>query len=298
VDRRSFIGAGALAAIASAAAQADTRDRKPVPSLAPASATPGRVRWALALGGGTARGFAHIGVLKVLQQEGLRPDLVVGCSAGALIGALYASGMSALQMEDLALKVRDSEIADIVTGNRRGMVAGEALQSFVNRHVRNLPIERFPVPFAAVATNLTLGETAVFSAGDAGLAVRASSSIPAIFIPVRINDQEYVDGGLINPVPVHVARDMGVDRVVAVSLNDNPHPGNPSGMFELLMQSFEIMASSLTRHELSDADAVVKPDLGRIAFTDFTSRNLMVTLGEQAARRALPQIRGKLLSKA
>ena len=128
--------------------------------------------------------------------------------------------------------------------------------------------------------------------------MRASSSIPAIFIPVRINGQEYVDGGLINPVPVRVARDLGVDRVVAVSLSDNPHPGNPAGMFELLMQSFEIMASSLTRHELRDADAVVKPDLGRIPFTDFSSRNLMVTLGEQAARRSLPQIRNLLLARA
>ena len=296
MDRRSFIRVGAIAS-PSALAQTDPRGRPRSGPAAAAPATSSRVRWALALGGGTARGFAHIGVLKVLDQEGLRPDLIVGCSAGALIGALYASGMSAVQMEELAVKVRDSEVADIVSGSRRGMVAGDALQSFVNRHVRNVSIERFPMPFAAVATNLTLGETAIFSAGDAGLAVRASSSIPAIFIPVRVGDQEYVDGGLINPVPVRVARDLGVDKVVAVSLNDNPHRGNPAGMFELLMQSFEIMASSLTRHELRDADVVVKPDLARIAFTDFSSRNLMITIGEQAARRALPLIRAKLLSR-
>ncbi len=293
MDRRCFLGAAALTATV-AQAQTTGRNAARKPAAPAASAAEPRGRWALVLGGGTARGFAHIGVLKVLQAEGLKPDLVVGCSAGSLIGALWASGMSALQMEELALKVRDTEVADIVAGNKRGMVAGEALQSFVNRHVRNLPIERFATPFAAMATNLTQGEAAVFSAGDAGLAVRASSSIPAIFIPVRINEQEYVDGGLVSPVPVRTARELGASTVVAVSLNANPHPGNPSGMFELLMQSFEIMASSLTRLELKEADVVIKPDLSRIAFTDFTSRNLMITLGEQAARRALPQIKAKL----
>ena len=291
MDRRLFLGAGALAASTTANAQTDPRSR--ARSQAPAPSSP-RSRWALVLGGGTARGFAHIGVLKVLQQENLKPDLIVGCSAGALIGALHASGISALQLEELALKVRDTEVADLITNNKRGMVAGEVLQSFVNKHVRNLPIERFPTPFAALATNLTVGQPAVFSAGDAGLAVRASSSIPAIFIPVRVNGQEFVDGGLISPVPIRVARELGVDKVVAVSLNSNPHPGNPVGLFELLMQSFEIMASSLTRLELRDADVVINPDLKLISFTDFTSRNLMITIGEQAARRALPEIRSKL----
>lgn len=310
MDRRHFLGAplaaGAATLIgADALAQTDNRAAAgraaTVPSTKPATAVPvtpasepGRSRWALALGGGTARGFAHIGVLKVLQQEGLKPDMVVGCSAGALIGALYASGMSAVQMEELALKVRDAEVADIIAGSKRGMVAGDALQSFVNKHVRGLPIERFGTRFAAVATNITLGEAALFDKGDAGQAVRASSSIPAIFIPVRINDNEFVDGGLISPVPVRVAREMGATQVVAVSLNANMPAGNPAGMFELLMQSFEIMAASLTRHDLRDADVVIRPDLARLSFTDFSSRNLMITLGEQAARRALPQIRAKL----
>jgi NTE family protein len=246
------------------------------------------------LGGGTARGIAHIGVLKVLVQEGLKPDLVVGCSAGSLIGAFYAAGYTPAQMEEVALKVKDNEVADMVAGNKRGMVAGEALQSFVNKYTRNTPIENFPIPYAAVATNLTTGEPAIFKSGDAGLAVRASSSIPAIFIPVRIGEQEYVDGGLISPVPIRIARELGVDQVVAVSVNSGPQPGHPAGMFELLMQSFDIMASSLTRLELREADVVIKPDLSKIAFTDFTSRNLMITLGEQAARRALPTIKAKL----
>lgn len=286
MDRRTLLGAGALAAAsASALAQAQPRgaDRATTPS-----------KWALVLGGGTARGFAHIGVLKVLQQNGLMPDLLVGCSAGALVGALFASGIPAQQLEDLALRVRDNEIADLVNGNKRGMVAGEALQSFVNRQVKQARIEQFKMPFAALATNLTAGEAAVFTTGDAGLAVRASSSIPAIFIPARIQDQEFVDGGLISPLPIRTARDLGATTVVAVSLNAGAQPGNPAGLFELLMQSFEIMSASISRLELRDADVVIKPDLTRISFTDFTSRNLMITLGEQAARRALPAIKSKL----
>jgi NTE family protein len=275
MDRRTLLGAGALAAAGAAKA---TAPRK----------------WALVLGGGTARGFAHIGVLKVLQQNGLVPDLVVGCSAGALVGSLYAAGHQPQQLEELALRVKDNEIADLVSGNKRGMVAGEALQAFVNRQVKQQRIESFPLPFAALATNLTVGLPAVFTSGDAGLAVRASSSIPAIFIPTRIQDQEFVDGGLISPMPIRTARELGATTVVAVTLSAGVQPGSPTGLFELLMQSFEIMSSSITRLELREADVVIQPDLGRLSFTDFTSRNLMITLGEQAARRALPAIRAKL----
>lgn len=286
MDRRTLLGAGALAA-AGAAASAQAQPR----GVERSGPTP---KWALVLGGGTARGFAHIGVLKVLVQNGLMPDLVVGCSAGALVGALFAAGIAPHQLEELAVRVKDNEIADLVNGNKRGMVAGEALQNFVNRQVRQARIEQFKTPFAALATNLTAGEAAVFTAGDAGLAVRASSSIPAIFIPARIQEQEFVDGGLISPMPIRTARDLGATTVVAVSLNSGAQPGNPAGLFELLMQSFEIMSASITRLELRDADVVIKPDLTRIAFTDFTSRNLMITLGEQAAKRALPTLRNKL----
>lgn len=288
MDRRTLLRAGASAAVGAATAvQAQPRGTE-------RTSPPGK--WALVLGGGTARGFAHIGVLKVLQQNGLMPDLVVGCSAGALVGSLFASGIPAQQLEELAMRVKDNEIADLVSGNKRGMVAGEALQNFVNRQVHNARIEQFKTSFAALATNLTAGEAAVFTAGDAGLAVRASSSIPAIFIPTRIQEQEFVDGGLISPMPIRTARELGATTVVAVSLNSGALPGNPTGLFELLMQSFEIMSASISRLELRDADVVIKPELSRLAFTDFTSRNLMITLGEQAARRALPAIKSRLRS--
>jgi len=295
MDRRSFLNAaGALAGIATTGSAARAQ---PLPGAArarAASQAAARPRWALVLGGGTARGFAHIGVIKVLQQEGLMPDLVVGTSAGALIGAFFAAGYSGVQMEEVAMKVKDGDVADLVTGNKRGMVAGDALQAFVNKYLYNTPIERLKLPFAAVAANLTTGEPAIFRTGDAGFAVRASSSVPAVFIPARQGDNEYVDGGLISPVPIRIARDLGADHVVAVSVSGTPQAGHPVGMYELLMQSFDIMASSLTRLELREADVVIKPELGRIAFTDFDSRNLLITLGEQAARRAVPSIRSKL----
>jgi len=292
MDRRSLITAGLVAASGTAGA-ATPATSKPAAARAPepASTPP---KWALVLGGGTARGFAHIGVLKALQQGGLVPDLVVGCSAGALVGALYAAGQTPQQLEELALRVKDAEIADLVSGNKRGMVAGEALQSFVNRQVRNARIEQFKIPFAALATNLNTGEPAVFTSGDAGQAVRASSSIPAVFIPTRINEQEFVDGGLISPFPVRTARELGATTVVGVSLNGGGPAGLPSGLFELLLQSFEIMSASITRLEMREADVVIKPDLSRQSFTDFNSRNLMITLGEQAARRLIPTIKSKM----
>jgi len=270
----------------------------PAPAPVPVPTPPARKRWALVLGGGTARGLAHIGVLKVLQAEGLQPDLVVGCSAGALVGAFYAAGFSPRQMEELALSVKDSEIVDLVEGNKRGMVTGDALQSFVNKQLRQLPIEQFKLPYAAVATNLATGEPMVFRKGDAGQAVRASSSIPAIFIPARIGDQDFVDGGLTSPVPVRIARSLGVDQVVAVTVSAGPQPARPEGLFELLMQSFDIMAGALTQLELRDADVVIRPALARMSFMDFGSRHQMILLGEQAARQALPALRAKLRLKA
>ncbi|MFG6448574.1 patatin-like phospholipase family protein [Roseateles sp. BYS180W] len=290
--RDVLLSAGAL--WSAAAARAETPATASLP-LAGSQAGQRSQRWALVLGGGTARGFAHIGVLKALHQYGLTPDLVVGCSAGALVGALYASGQSPAQLEELALRVRDSEIADVVAGHKRGLLAGDALQAFVNRVVRQQPIEKFRIPFAAVATNISLGEQAVFTKGNAGLAVRASSSIPGIFIPVRIQEHEFVDGGIVSPLPVRVARDLGAQRVVAVSLNSGPMPSEPQGMFELMMQSFDIMANSLTRMELRDADVAVRPNVAHISTTDFNARNQLIVLGEQAARHAIGRIRTALL---
>lgn len=253
-------------------------------------------RLAVVLGGGSARGFAHIGVVKGLEAHGIRPDLVVGCSAGSLVGAFWAAGFSGDRMEELALRVRDSEIIDVVQGNApRGMVTGQSLQNFVNQALRGRGIESFPTPFAAVATRYPAGDLAVLRSGDPGFAVRASCSIPGVFVPAAQGGQEYLDGGLISPVPVRTARQLGADVVVAVDVGGaDPGGDQQGGLFEVLQRSFEIMSQSLRTNEVATADIAIRPDVGRISSTDFASRKVFIAAGFLAAQRLGPVILERL----
>lgn len=251
-----------------------------------------RPRLAVVLGGGSARGFAHIGVVKAFEAHGIQPDLIVGCSAGSLVGAFWAAGVSGDRMEELALRVRDTEIIDLVQGNApRGMVTGQALQNFVSQSLKGRPIESFPTRFAAVATRYPQGDLVVLSSGDPGFAVRASCSIPGVFVPAEQDAQEYLDGGLISPVPVRTARQLGADLVVAVDVGGADPGGEPrAGLYELLQRSFEIMSNSLRNNEISGADLVVRPDVGRIRSTDFSSRKVFIAAGFLAGHRLAPVI--------
>ena len=251
-------------------------------------------RIALVLGSGSARGFAHIGVIKALEAAKIKPDLIVGTSAGALVGAFYAAGFTGSQMEDLALKVKDIDIVDMNTGTKRGMVMGDTLQTFVNRATRDRPIELLGIPFIAVATKLRTGEVATFRSGDLGLAVRASCSVPGVFIPPKINDVDFVDGGLVSPVPVRIARDAGADFVIAVDVSSGPLNATPVGIYEQVMHSFEIMGRSLAKLEADQADVVIRPDLVRLASTDFTSRAAFIQIGQSAGTRFAPVVQEKL----
>ncbi len=251
-------------------------------------------RVALVLGSGSARGFAHIGVIKALEAARIKPDLIVGTSAGALIGAFYAAGFSGAQMEDLALKVKDIDIVDMSTGTKRGMIIGDTLQTFVNRATRDRPIELLGIPFIAVATRLRTGEIATFRSGDLGLAVRASCSVPGVFIPPKINDVDFVDGGLVSPVPVRIARDAGADFVIAVDVSSGPLNATPVGIYEQVMHSFEIMGRSLAKLEADQADVVIRPDLVRLASTDFSSRAAFIQIGQSAGTRFVPVVQEKL----
>lgn len=248
---------------------------------------------AVALGGGAARGFAHVGVLKVLEAQGIVPDLVVGASAGSLVGALYAAGHTGFELQKIALQMDEATISDWGLPNR-GIIKGEQLQEFVNRAVGNRPIEKLNKPFAVVATDLQSGEMIVFRRGNTGMAVRASSSIPGLFQPVSISGREYVDGGLTSPVPVKVARNLGADIVIAVDIGSKPAYGKVSGAIDVLLQTFSIMGQSLSAQELSLADVVIRPNTGVIGATDFESRHLAILEGEKAAQEALPAIRAKI----
>src|ERR1035437_1128543 len=173
----------------------------------------------LVLGGGAAKGFAHIGVIKALEAQGIVPDLVIGTSAGALVGALYAAGKSGFELQALAIPFNEGQVSDWVLPDR-GMIKGDALAKFINATVDNRPLEKLPRKFGVVATDLASGEPVVFRTGDTGTAVRASSSVPGLFQPVLIRGHEYVDGGLSSPVPVRFAHQMGATFVIAVDISD------------------------------------------------------------------------------
>ena len=192
----------------------DAQIPAPTPEVVPAKPK----RLGLALGGGGARGFAHVGVLQVLEEAGIKPDLVVGTSAGSLVGALYASGKTGAQLQRIAETMEESTITDwALPFLNRGVLRGEALARYVSNQTQGRKIEDLPIRLGIVATDLNLGEGVLFQRGDTATAVRASSAVPSVFLPVRINNRDYVDGGLVAPVPVRSAREMGAEVVVAVT---------------------------------------------------------------------------------
>jgi len=242
---------------------------------------PRPIKIALALGGGAARGFAHVGVIRALAARGIEPDIIVGTSAGSFVGALYASGIAGADLQRVAMQFSEDTITDWSLPSR-GLLKGQALQDFVNRQVGQRPIEALPRKLAIVATDLANGAMAVFERGNVGMAVRASSSVPGVFQPVTINGREYVDGGLVSPVPVRVARRLGADVVIAVDIAKQPANQSVNGAFDILLQTFTIMGQVIARSELAEADIVLRPSLGGVGSTDFSSREAAITQGEQA----------------
>jgi len=259
---------------------------------------------ALALGGGAARGFAHIGVIKALEAQGISADIVVGTSAGSVVGALYAAGYNGFQIQELSMTMEEDQlidgsgmyrcIAETVISDKRGCIKGEALQDFINKNVKYRPIEKLDRTFAAVATNLSNGEMMVFQTGNTGTAVRASSSVPVFFQPVTINAKDYVDGGLVTPVPVSVARTLGADFVIAVDISDRPQDRATAGIVDILWQTFTIFGQTINRYELPKADVVIRPVTYGIPATDMSGRNIAVLEGEKAVAAILPELKAKL----
>jgi NTE family protein len=268
--------------------------------LAPVRAEPGsdaaKAPLAFVLGGGSARGFAHIGVIKAMDAAGIKPDLIVGTSAGSLIGVFWAAGISGARMEELALNVRDDEVIDLIAGTgQRGMVVGRHLQDFVNRYLPNNKIEALPTRFIAVATQFPSGELVGFSKGDAGFAVRASCSIPGVFLPASDNGHEYLDGGLVSPIPVQTARKAGAELVAAVDIGaPDSNVATRGSLYGLILRSFEIMSQSLRNYEAAQADLVIRPSVAQIPSTDFGARKVLIAAGFQAGSRMAPLIKERL----
>lgn len=252
-------------------------------------------RLGLALGGGAARGFAHVGVIQVLEQNGIRPDLVVGTSAGSLVAALYASGMSAAELERAALAMEEATLTDwTLPLLGRGMLRGEALSRYVRKAVNGMLIEQMRIPLGVLATDLSSGQGIVFRRGDTAQAVRASSAVPGVFSPVPIAGREYVDGGLVAPVPVRQAREMGAELVLAIDISSAPDGNRADGSLEVLLQTFAIMGQSINRHELTGADVVVRPALKGVGSADFAARKRSIEAGRIAMKAALPQLQAQL----
>lgn len=266
----------------------------PAPTAKPTTpAPPVKIRIGIALGGGAAKGFAHIGVIKMLEANGFKPEVVSGTSAGSLVGALYASGMDAFAMQQHAVALDEARIRDVTLFNG-GLIRGQKLQDYVNEMVGSRPIEKMKKPFAAVSTKLETGERTVFVRGNTGQAVRASCSIPGVFEPVKIGDFNYVDGGVVSPVPVDAARQLGADIVIAVDISTRTTGETPKNMLGVVNQSITIMGQKLGEQELARADIVIRPKVNDIGPADFERRNGAILEGERAALAAMPQIRAKI----
>ncbi|MBK6595548.1 MAG: patatin-like phospholipase family protein [Burkholderiales bacterium] len=255
-------------------------------------------RIGLALGGGAARGFAHVGVIQVLEEAGIRPVLVSGTSAGSLVAAIYAGGKTGKQLQQVAETMEEATIADwTLPLLNRGMLRGDALARYVNGQVGSRLIEDLPLQLGIVATDLNSGQSMLFQRGDTGTAVRASSAVPAVFQPVRISGREYVDGGLVSPVPVRAARQMGAELVIAVDISSPPEGNLAAGTLEVLLQTFSIMSKSINYFELKEADVVVKPTLTGISSSDFGARKRSIEAGRRAMLQMLPQLRAAIAAK-
>ncbi|RVT88505.1 patatin-like phospholipase family protein [Inhella crocodyli] len=245
---------------------------------------------ALALGGGAARGFAHIGVIQVLEENGIKVDLVAGTSAGSLVAALYASGKSGQEMAKLAETMDEGAITDW-SFPLKGLIKGEALARYVRQQTGGKTIEQLPVPLGIVATNLHDGSGVLFRSGDLGLAVRASSAVPAVFQPVEIGARTFVDGGLVAPVPVRYARQMGAEVVIAIDISSPPDPKTKTDPFSMLMQTVAIMGRSINSLELREAEVVLRPDLNGVASSDFSARKQAIAAGRAVALAMLPRLK-------
>ncbi|MDE2418862.1 MAG: patatin-like phospholipase family protein [Burkholderiales bacterium] len=255
-------------------------------------------RIGLALGGGAARGFAHVGVIQVLEEAGIRPDLVAGTSAGSLVAAIYASGKNGSQLQRVAETMEEATIADwTLPLFNRGVLRGDALARYVNGQVGARLIEDMQMPLGIVATDLNSGRDMLFQRGDTGTAVRASSAVPGVFQPVKISGRDYVDGGLVSPVPVRAARKMGAELVIAVDISSPPDGNLSNGTLDVLLQTFSIMSLSINTFELKDADVLVRPMLNGIASSDFSSRKRSIEAGRKAMLQQMPQLRSAIAAK-
>ncbi len=262
------------------------------PTAFPADAP--RPKVALVLGGGAARGFAHVGVIRVLEQEKIPVDLVVGTSVGSLIGAIYASDRNSFELEWTAFQLEKEDLLDYGLLNAfmgMGLAKGDELEAFVKSRVKAETIEQLQIPFAAVAADLNWGTKVVLDRGPVARAVRASSAIPGVFQPVTHVGKLLVDGGVVENIPISVAREKGADVVVAVDISENVGNTKITNLVDVMLQAANIMFALNVEHSKRDADVLVTPNVGDVAMLDFSQKKRCMQAGIEAARAAVPRIR-------
>jgi NTE family protein len=245
----------------------------------------------LALGGGFARGIAHIGVLKVLEEEGIPIRVVTGTSVGALIGACYCSGLSAAELDEVACSVRFTTFARW-TLSRYGFASNDRMVAFLDRTLRVKTFEELRIPLGVTATDFNTGQGVVFHSGSIVDPVRASCAYPGMFLPVEIRGRYLVDGMLSHPVPTRPLREMGADHVLAIHLKGTWSTGGPPRhLFDVIGQSFAIAQDAMSSLWRDAAELIVEPDVAGFAYDDFKRASALIEVGELAMRKALPEVR-------
>ncbi len=256
-----------------------------------------RPRVALVLGGGAARGFAHVGVIRALEQEKVPIDLIVGTSVGSLIGAIYAYDANSMELEWTAFMLEKDSLFDyglITAFTGMGVAKGDKLEEFVKSKVPVANIENLKIPFAAVATDLNRGTSVVLDKGSVARAVRASSAIPGVFNPVEYQGRLLVDGGVIDSIPVSVAREKGADIVIAVDISENVVNFNITNIVDVMLQSITIMGAVNAKTRKKEADVLISPKVGDVGMMDFTQKKRCMLAGIEATQKMMPEIKAKI----
>lgn len=248
-------------------------------------------RIALVLGGGSSRGFAHVGVIRVLEQEKIPIDMIVGTSVGSLIGAIYAANPNSFELEWMAFELEKDDIFDFsLLSSRTGPIKGDKLEKFVVKHVKARNIEDMKIPFYAVACDLNTGEPVVFDKGPAEIAVRASSSIPGVFTPLNIKERIVVDGGVIGSVSPETARQKGADIVIVVNIGKNITNYETGNIIQITLQAIDIMGHRIDQYKNKDADVLIEPEVGNVGTMDFSKKKELMLAGIKAGQAAIPAI--------
>ncbi|MDP4161560.1 MAG: patatin-like phospholipase family protein [Bacillota bacterium] len=244
----------------------------------------------LALGSGGARGFAHLGTIKILKDEGIPIDLIAGSSMGALVGCFYAAGIDLEQLYKISGAFKRKFYLDI-TVPKMGFIAGNRVKDLIRVFTHNKNLEQLNIPVGVVATDLMTGEKVVFKSGSISDAVRASISIPGVFVPEKINGRIFVDGGVVDRVPVSVAKEMGADIVIAVDVSKVKKNAEITSIYDVIMQSIDIMQTELVSSKVIDTDIMIKPHVEIFSSRAFTNIKEIIEIGEEETKKHIPEIK-------